>query len=65
MARKGRTMNDTERELWVINDEGLYRWWKGSRQSKRQFLRENRTEIDAVIERMVSGEKRQHFLAYP
>jgi len=42
-------MNDRERELWVRNDEGLYSWWRGSRQPMRAFLRENRTELDAAI----------------
>lgn len=44
-------MNDRERELWVQNDEGLYRWWKSSRLALRAFLRENREEIDRGIER--------------
>lgn len=24
-------LNDAEREGWVQNDEGLYRWWRASR----------------------------------
>lgn len=46
-------MNDTERELWVINDEGLYNWWRSSGVGKRRFLREYRAEIDAAINRML------------
>ena len=44
-------MNDREREMWIDNDEGLYLWWRGSRQSKRAFLRENRADLDAAINR--------------
>jgi hypothetical protein len=44
-------MNDTEREDWVNNDEGLYLWYIGSRLSMRRFLRRYRAEIDAVIRR--------------
>lgn len=57
-------MNNKERNLWIDNDEGLYNWWKSSRQSKAQFIRENREEIDAAIENMLSGKKPQHYLAY-
>jgi hypothetical protein len=44
-------MNNRERELWVQNDEGLYSWWRGTRQPMRTFLRENRAELDAAITR--------------
>jgi len=49
-AGYGAAMNDSERELWVRNDEGLYRAWRASRQSLRAFLREHRAEIDAAID---------------
>lgn len=42
-------LNNRERELWVMNDEGLYNWWKSSRLSMRNFIRENRAEIDQAI----------------
>jgi hypothetical protein len=42
-------MNNDERELWINNDEGLYNWWKSSRLSMREFIRENRAELDATI----------------
>lgn len=48
MNPRGR-LNDQERSLWIDNDEGLYSWWKSSRQSKRDFIRENKAEIDAAI----------------
>lgn len=58
-------MNDTERAQWIDNDEGLYNWFRASRQSKRNFIRENRAEIDAAISPVLSGDKPAHHLAYP
>ena len=50
MGRSGRiVLNDRERELWVINDEVLYDWWKSSRLPMRKFLRTHRAALDAVI----------------
>lgn len=57
-------MNNTERAQWIDNDEGLYRWWKSSRQSKRQFIQENREEIDQAIGNVTDGRKPAHYLAY-
>jgi hypothetical protein len=57
-------MNDRERGQWIDNDEGLYNWWKRSRQSKANFIRENRQEIDEAINPVLSGEKPAHHLAY-
>ena len=57
-------MNNTEREQWIDNDEGLYNWWKSSRMSKREFIKENRAQIDEAIENMTSNKKPQHYLAY-
>jgi hypothetical protein len=42
-------MNDDERRLWVENDEGLYLWWQDSELPIREFIRQNRGEIDRVI----------------
>ncbi len=42
-------LNDREREMWVMNDEGWYRRWQRFRGSMRSFLRENRTELDQYI----------------
>lgn len=44
-------MNDAEREMWVLNDESLYRWWKSERCSMRAFIRANREELTACINR--------------
>lgn len=53
-----------EIELWVDNDEGLYRWWRSSRLSKREFIRQNRDELRDCIRRVVTGEKKPHYLTY-
>lgn len=42
-------MNNTEREMWVLNDYGLYTWFKSSRLSMTKFLKINRDEIDKAI----------------
>lgn len=49
---------------WIDNDEGLYNWWKGSRQSKREFIKENRDELVACIRKVLDGDKPAHYLAY-
>ena len=46
---KRQYINDTERSLWVDNDEGLYLWWKQSRLPKWAFVKQNRQEITDVI----------------
>lgn len=43
------TLNDSERAQWIDNDEGLYNWKQSSRLSMRQFIKENRAELDACI----------------
>ena len=57
-------MNDTERDEWIDNDEGLYGWWKSSGESKQNFIRANRVEIDRTIDNMLSGDNRPHYLKY-
>jgi hypothetical protein len=47
---KHRRRNDREREMWVLNDEGLYRWHYSTGLSMRAFLRKFRTEIDYHID---------------
>lgn len=46
---KTQTLNDNDREQWIDNDEGLYSWFRSSRQSKRAFIRENREELTRLI----------------
>ena len=57
-------MNNTEREQWIDNDEGLYNWWRGSGLSKRAFIKENRAEIDAAINPVIEGTLPAHHLKY-
>ncbi len=45
------SMNDNDRAEWVNNDEGLYSWWRSSRQGITTFVRENRDELTNAIER--------------
>lgn len=47
-----------------MNDEGLYNWFRSSRLSMRNFIRQNREELDECINRVTSGEKPPHYLAY-
>ena len=42
-------MNNNERELWIMNDEGLYNWYESTRLSITQFIKDNKDEIDEVI----------------
>ena len=44
-------MNNRERELWIQNDEGLYKWFISSHRSMTRFIRENRYELDIAIKR--------------
>ena len=48
-------LNDEERRLWVLNDEGLYNWWRSSRQAIRAFIRANRKELDECILRALGA----------
>jgi hypothetical protein len=59
---KGRT--DSDRSVWIDNDEGLYDWWKKSKLSKREFIKQNRKEIDEAIDPVVDGTKLPHHLKY-
>lgn len=53
-------MNDEERRMWVLNDEGLYRLWMRSPRGRSShdgyvglmpWIRENRDMIDSAIKR--------------
>lgn len=50
-----RRRNDEEREQWINNDEGLYLWQRRSGQSMRNFIRENREELDRLISTALDG----------
>lgn len=47
------TLRDIEQ--WIDNDEGLYRWWQGSRMSKRAFIKANREELERTIDNYLSA----------
>lgn len=49
-------LNDDERRQWVLNDEGLYNWYRGSRKALRSFIRDNRAAIDSVILKALNAE---------
>lgn len=51
-------MNDSERRLWVLNDQGLYSWWRNTRQGITTFIRENRKEITEAINRRLARQIR-------
>jgi len=57
-------MNNDERSQWIDNDEGLYNWWRSTRLSKQKFIKENREEIDRVINNVLGNKKPAHYLAY-
>jgi hypothetical protein len=42
-------MNNNERELWLLNDEAMYNFWKFTRLTKREFLKKHRDKIDNYI----------------
>lgn len=50
-------MNDEERRQWVLNDEGLYNWWKSSHMGLYAFINKNREEITNCIERALEPKK--------
>ena len=57
-------MNNEERELWIMNDEGLYDWWRSTGLSMREFIRKNWPEVDAAIAPVIKGTKPAHHLKY-
>lgn len=57
-------MNNTEREQWIDNDDGLYNWWRSSHLSKREFIRQHRAELDEIINNVTTGKKPAHYLVY-
>lgn len=61
---KSERLNDAERKDWINNDEGLYNQQKSSGLSMREFIRQNRAELDAAITNVRDGRKPAHYLAY-
>lgn len=58
-------MNNEERRLWILNDEGLYNLHRKSKKSMAQFIKDEKKTLDEVIDNVATGKKRQHYLAYP
>ncbi len=61
---KSNRLNDEDRRQWINNDEGLYNWQRSSGLSMREFIRQNRQELDACINKVLNNEKPAHYLAY-
>lgn len=53
MRRTSGYLSLKDLELWVQNDEPLYRAWKRSRLPLRRFISENRDAIRAVVGRQL------------
>ena len=49
-------MDDEERRQWVLNDEGLYNWYRSSRMSLKAFIKENRKELTDIINKALGNE---------
>lgn len=63
MARKS-TINDSDREDFVMNDEGLYDMWRKTRRGITVWVRENRELIDEAMGLINGGVKPAHYLKY-
>jgi hypothetical protein len=57
-------MTNADISQWIDNDEGLYNWWKQSRQPKRKFIQENKEELARLISNVINGKSQAHSLAY-
>lgn len=64
MSSRERGLTTRDLGQWIDNDEGLYRWWRNSKLSKREFIRLNRSELVRIIQAVTTGEKRPHYLLY-
>jgi hypothetical protein len=54
------TLNDRERELWILNYEDLYRWWRAEQPHREtptlRWIALNRPDIDRIIKAELGGE---------
>jgi len=48
-------LNNDDRRQWIDNDEGLYNWYRSSRLSMTKFIKENKEELDAAINRVLNA----------
>lgn len=53
-------MNNDEREMWIMNDEGLYNWRQREGGTMRDFIKRWRHIIDAKIEAELDQSPRSH-----
>lgn len=53
-----RGLDDEERRMWILNDEGLYSWWNSSGMAMKKFIRAHREELDKAINRMLTKRPR-------
>jgi hypothetical protein len=49
-------MDDEERRKWVMNDEGLYNWYRSSRMGLYEFVKQNREELTKIINKALGNE---------
>lgn len=59
MKAKPTKLTASDINQWIDNDEGLYLWWRRSRQSKKAFIKENRAELEACIRRVLDAPPRR------
>ena len=65
-------MNNKERRLWILNDEGLYNWFEGWKRGRPRhtvpsmaaFIKANREELDQCIRNVTEGRQPAHYLAF-
>lgn len=63
MSRQN-TINDTDREDFVRNDEGLYNMWRSEMRGEkkiREFVRANRDTIDSAIQKSMQPKSDGHY----
>jgi hypothetical protein len=64
MGRPRKSLTLEEIRLWIQNDEGLYNWQRASGLPLARFIRENRQELEAAIQSVLTGVKPCHYQAY-
>jgi hypothetical protein len=57
-------MSDDDRRDWINSDEALYNWQRRSGLSMREFIKQNRSELTAMIDRALNGGKSPEQIAY-
>jgi hypothetical protein len=50
-------MNNSERELWIMNDEVLYLAWRSTGLSIAKYMKQYRENIDKYIKTATKGYK--------